>query len=1283
MPEPPDPDTGDPDVDNDDNGSRAAGQPAFSAAITLAYNTEPTAGTGNDTNTTLDFGFINNPTADLSVTKTVSDATPNVGDQITFTVTLSNQGPDAATGVEVTDLLPAGLTFVSATPSQGTYNNVSGVWTVGTVSALVSQTLSITALVVSPAAQTNTGTINDADQFDPNAANNTASATEAPQQADLSVTKTVSDATPNVGDQITFTVTLSNQGADTATGVQVTDLLPAGLTFVSATPSQGTYNNVSGVWTVGTVSSGVPQTLSITALVVSPAAQTNTGTISDADQFDPITANNTASATEAPQQADLSVTKTVSDATPNVGDQITFTVTLSNQGADAATGVQVTDLLPAGVSFVSANPSQGTYDSTTGLWDVGALANGAQTVLTITATVVSPAAQTNTGTISDADQFDPNTANNTAGATETPQQADVMVAKQVSNPTPNVGDQIVYTITVFNAGPNAATGVQVTDLLPAGVSFVSANPSQGSYDNGTGSWDVGAITTATPATLAITVTVVNVAQATNTATITDADQFDPNTGNNTDTADMDPLAADLLLIKSVSDATPNVGDQITFSVTVVNNGSNAATGVQVTDLLPAGVSFVSANPGQGTYDSTTGLWDVGALANGAQTVLTITATVVSPAAQTNTGTISDADQVDPNAANNTASATETPQQADLSVSKTVSDATPNVGDQITFTVTLSNQGADAATGVQVTDLLPAGLTFVSATPSQGTYNNVSGVWTVGTVSSGVPQTLSITALVVSPAAQTNTGTISDADQFDPNTANNTASATVIAAPDMPGVAQNDAFTTAENAVLNGVSNVFADNGSGPDSDPDDPLQVTAVNGNALSVGTTITLASGALLTLNANGTFSYDPNGAFDALPTPASGASNTPGTDSFTYTITGSSTATVTVTITGVDSDDTLIGTAGIDNLSGGIGNDLYFVGNSGDGVNEAVGAGYDIVAATVDYTMPVNVEALYIIGAGLTGTGSGNADSLLSSGGPNTLVGLVGDDLYYVNNSGDAVTESGGAGYDTVVATVGYTLPTNVEAMYVIGAGLTGTGSGGADSLFSSGGPNTLVGLGGDDLYYVNNTGDTVTEAVNGGSDTVVATVNYTLPANVEALYMIGSGLTGTGSGNADSLLSSGGPNTLVGLGGDDLYYVNNPGDVVTEAANGGFDTVVASVSYTLPTNVEAMYMIGSGLTGTGTSGADTLVTLGANTLVGGDGNDIFVFFAGSANGATVADFDQSEGDVLVFSGFGTGAQVGTFTQIGATNQWQLHSGLDFHNETITLANGAAPDTGDFFFV
>ena len=224
----------------------------------------------------------------------------------------------------------------------------------------------------------------------------------------------------------------------------------------------------------------------------------------------------------------------------------------------------------------------------------------------------------------------------------------------------------------------------------------------------------------------------------------------------------------------------------------------------------------------------------------------------------------------------------------------------------------------------------------------------------------------------------------------------------VIAIDDPTVLQNDAVTTTENVVLNG--SVFADNGFGPDSDPDTPLVVSAVNGNAGNVNNPILLASGALLTVNANGNFTYDPNGALDYLPAPGSGASNLSVIDTFTYTVTP--TASVTVTVTGVDSDDTLIGTAGIDNLSGGIGNDLYSVGNTGDVVNEAVGAGYDIVAATVDYTLPANVEALYIIGTGLIGTGSGNADTLLSTGGANTLVGLGGNDLFYVNSIGDTVT-------------------------------------------------------------------------------------------------------------------------------------------------------------------------------------------------------------------------------------------------------------------------------------
>ena len=178
-------------------------------------------------------------------------------------------------------------------------------WTVGTVTTATPQTLTLTATVVSPAARTNTATISDADQFDSNTTNNSASSTETPQQADLALTKTVNDPTPNVGDQVTFTVTLTNTGPDDATGVQVNDLLPAGLTFVSATPSQGTYDSATGVWTVGTVTTATPETLTLTATVVSPVARTNTATISDADQFESNTANNSASSTVTPQRADL------------------------------------------------------------------------------------------------------------------------------------------------------------------------------------------------------------------------------------------------------------------------------------------------------------------------------------------------------------------------------------------------------------------------------------------------------------------------------------------------------------------------------------------------------------------------------------------------------------------------------------------------------------------------------------------------------------------------------------------------------------------------------------------------------------------------------------------------------------------------------------------------------------------------------------------------------------------------------------------------------------------
>jgi uncharacterized repeat protein (TIGR01451 family) len=116
--------------------------------------------------------------------------------------------------------------------------------------------------------------------------------TTIPPQADMAVVKAVNDPTPYVGDTITYTITLSDNGPDTATNVVVTERLPAGESFVSARPSQGTYDPSTGLWSAGTVRVGSPETLVILARVVSPGSQADTATITHADQFDPVSTNN-------------------------------------------------------------------------------------------------------------------------------------------------------------------------------------------------------------------------------------------------------------------------------------------------------------------------------------------------------------------------------------------------------------------------------------------------------------------------------------------------------------------------------------------------------------------------------------------------------------------------------------------------------------------------------------------------------------------------------------------------------------------------------------------------------------------------------------------------------------------------------------------------------------------------------------------------------------------------------------------------------------------------------
>jgi uncharacterized repeat protein (TIGR01451 family) len=274
----------------------------------------------------------------------------------------------------------------------------------------------------------------------------------------------------------------------------------------------------------------------------------------------------------------------------------------------------------------------------------------------------------------------------------------------------NVGEDVVYTVTLRNTGPDTATGVVLTDTIPAGLSFVSAT-NGGTESGGVVTWNVGnlglneaftALVTARVNTGTQGQTLVNAVSAVN----------DQNPDAVTDTCDVTVNDAPLTITKTVGKAQYDVGETVTYTVNVVN-GAGAATGVVVTDTLPVGLTFVSASDG-GVWDANTRTvtWTVGDLAVGASFTPTVTATVTGDAAAktlVNTAT-ADNDQMD-----NPVSAVASfyVPSADLVLTKTVDKSAPMVKDTVVFTLIVNNNGPDTAVDVTVDDKLPAGLTYES------------------------------------------------------------------------------------------------------------------------------------------------------------------------------------------------------------------------------------------------------------------------------------------------------------------------------------------------------------------------------------------------------------------------------------------------------------------------------------------------------------------------------------------------------------------------------------------
>lgn len=627
---------------------------------------------------------------------------------------------------------------------------------------------------------------------------------QIPTSADLAVEKT-GPASAAPGANVAYDITVTNLGPDAAANVSLNDPLPAGMTFVSliqnsgpafgcAMPAVGNGGTVT--CTIGALASGAVANFTLTTNIpiATPGGTffTNIATLADLAE-DPNTENNSAAATTSTPSttADLGVSKT-GPALARPDSDVAYTITVTNAGPASAQTITLSDTLPGTMTFVSLTQNSGpAFSCTTPAIGAGgtvtctlaSMANGASATFTLTGHVpVGTAAGTTfTNSASASSAQDPTEENDVATTSTDISDSDLAVL--VNGPASvNAGAPLAYTVTVTNNGPDPSTGsTEVAITLPSGATAGSASGSGWVCNAPAG----GVITCSSNATIGsggsfpvITVSMTAPAapgSAQNSATVSSL--TDANPGNNVGSATTNVVAQADLSITKTGPASAASGQNVAYTIVVTNNGPSTATGVTVSDPTPAQMSFVSNS---GACVSAFPC-NIGALAAGQSA--TITSTFSTSAGFTgnaaNTATVS-SEVTDPNGANNSATATTSfASPSDLSITKTAAPGPYLPGMPLTYTITVNNAGPAAASDVVVTDVIPAGTSFISAIPSQGSCSGTSTVTcTLGTIANGGSASITLQLTLPSTAGTVQNTATATASNPDVNPANNAATAAI-------------------------------------------------------------------------------------------------------------------------------------------------------------------------------------------------------------------------------------------------------------------------------------------------------------------------------------------------------------------------------------------------------------------------------------------------------------------------------------------------------------------------
>jgi uncharacterized repeat protein (TIGR01451 family) len=740
-------------------------------------------------------------TVNLTVTKTDGVVSVVPGTTTTYTIVVSNAGPNDVTGLGVNDTPPAGVTFTSWTcaATAGSACPASGS---GPIAASVTilnggaVTFTVAAAIPSSATGSITNTVSLAvpgSVIDTNPVTSASDTDTLTPQADLAITKTDGVASATPGSSTTYTIVVSNNGPSDVTGATVSDVLPVEIisdTFTAVGSGGASGFTASGSGNINdTVNLPVGATVTYTLIaniaanatgtLVNTATVTAPGGVTDTNPGN----NSTTDSDTLTPQVTLAIVKTDGSATYTPGGTATYTVTVTATGASDAEDVTVSDSLPPGLTLTAnvtcvANGSAscgavtgsngGTSFGTTGA-SVGA---GMGNSLVFTAPVAFASGMTADPLVNTANATDVATGAIASGAdsdTLAP-QVTLAVVKTDGSTTYTPGGTATYTITITHGGLSDATNVTVSDALPAGVTL-TANAScvaSGSASCGTvtglaGQTSFGAtgaqIAAGAGNSLVFTAPVAFAAGMTtdpldNTATATDL--LSGATGSGTDSDARSPQVS-LSVTKTDSSVTYTPGGTATYTVTVANTGLTDALDVSVSDTLPTGVTLTgnvgcsangSANCGTATGSSgQTSFSATGAMVGaggGNSLVFTVPVAFASDLTDDPLVNAATANDLASGATGSGSDSDVRAAQAALAATKTDASATYTPGGVATYTIVVTNAGPSDATNTTVSDPLPSGVTLTAnatclaaGTAACGTVTGTTGQTAFGTTGASI------------------------------------------------------------------------------------------------------------------------------------------------------------------------------------------------------------------------------------------------------------------------------------------------------------------------------------------------------------------------------------------------------------------------------------------------------------------------------------------------------------------------------------------------------------------